>query len=267
MVDTHAVGATPIGGPTTLADRLAASRARPAVDLRSLLDPTIGSQGIRPLCVAFSLAAGNEAARTAGGQQPDPLAPESIWWCCTRRKQTGARGVLLRDGGMALSDVGQPLIAVWPYKEQLGVGTEDPPASAGSPPWNLGTLCDLNLAHDGVEDALEDTLAVGIPVVLVVEVTNEFAEPDESGHVATPSVQAPLGDFHAVVCVGAATDPSLGRRLLIRNSWGDSWGLGGYCWLPLDYLIAFVAQAAYVRLASPGNVGQGATDEHGTNSG
>lgn len=238
-------------GPAARAAHLAASRARPDVDLRSLLDPAVVAQGPRPLCVAFSIAVGHEAARTNDGTPPSPLAPEAIWWSCTQRGQTSNDGMLLVDAAAAVSDVGQPPLSEWPYNAELGVGTEAPPAAAGTPPWALATVREITLKRDGAEDELEDTLAAGNPVILVVEVTEQFAFPDADGHVTLPNVRAPQGGYHAVLCVGAATDRVHGRQLLIRNSWGEDWGLGGYCWLPTAYLVAFVPQAAVVEVGTP----------------
>ena len=205
------------------------------------------AQGPRPLCVPLALSVGHEAARAHPGHPTQPLAPEAVWRYCTARGQTGPAGMVVEDGADALSDEGQPLLVSWPYNTALGVATEEPPTAAGAPPWHLGTVDRLHLAHDGVEDELEDYLAAGVPVVLLVEVTDEFNDPDPDGYVTLPTIRAPNADYHAVVCVGAVTDPTRGRHLLIRNSWGEYWGAGGYCWLPVAYLVAFVPYAGVVR--------------------
>lgn len=236
----------PIGG-VARARRIAAAGARPAVDLRALIDATIVAQGPRPLCVPFALSLGHEAARVGLGVRTQPLAPEAVWRYCTARGQTGPAGMVVDDGGAALSAEGQPFLTAWPYNDTLGVATEEPPGAAGAPPWHLGAIARLHLSHDGVEDGLEDHLAAGVPVVLLVEVTDEFTSPDKDGYVALPTIRAPIADYHAVVCVGAATDSSRGRHLLIRNSWGEFWGAGGYCWLPVAYLVAFVPYAGVVQ--------------------
>jgi len=87
---------------------------------------------------------------------------------------------------------------VWPYNERLWILTEDPPAVAGSPPWHSGSVPLLPLAHDGVENDLEDLLAAGIPVLLLVEVTDQdlpyqvllrlFAPPAEGWQVTSLEV-------------------------------------------------------------------------------
>lgn len=227
------------------AARLAASQSRPPVDLRPLLNPAVTAQGPRPVCVPFAVSACHEAARAAS--PPRPMAPEAIWWYCSIRGQTTAQGMQLDDTGPALAAAGQPLLTAWPYDPGLGTGTQPPPATAGQPPWHTAQLRELRLAHDGAEDEVEEALAAGSPVVLVVEITDEFDNPDTSGHISVPSLRAPTGDFHAVVAVGAATHPSRGRLLLTRNSWGPYWGAGGYGWLPVAYLIAFATQAAIVQ--------------------
>lgn len=238
--------------PTQRPARRAAALARADVDLRGLLDPQLVSQGPRPLCVPFALALGNEASRTVARSATEALAPEPIWRYCTQRGQTGAGGMLITDAAVGLADDGQPSLRAWPYNAALGVGTEDPPDAVGDPPWHTATVHELHLAHDGIEDELEDYLAAAFPVVMIVEVTQEFINPDEDGYVRLPNLRTALGDYHAVICVGAATNPARGRHLLIRNSWGPYWGTGGYCWLPTEYLIAFVPVAAIVQpSASP----------------
>jgi hypothetical protein len=100
------------------------------------------------------------------------------------------------------------------------------------------------LAHDGVEDALEDELEAGRCVVLVLEIADEFEFPDQAGFVSLPDLTSDVGDYHAVLAAGAATSATRGRHLLIRNTWGPEWGVGGYCWLPITYLESFAVQAA-----------------------
>jgi hypothetical protein len=230
---------------------------RPDVDLRHLITSPLIQQGARPLCLPFSLSHAHEAA--LAGFAAAVMSPEAIWWHCSQLGQVSADGMQLEHGGKALAGTGQPPLAAWPWNPLLGAGTEDPPAAAGRPPWRTATVTPLPLAHDGVEDDLEDALAAGQPAVLVVEVTDDFEDPDSAGVIATPDIRSSAGDYHAVLVVGASSHikPSpqrvakpasavTQRHLLIRNSWGEFWGAGGYGWLPIDYLIAFAVQALTV---------------------
>ena len=151
----------------------------------------------------------------------------------------------------ALSVRGQPPLNAWPYNPALGTGTEGQPLAATTASWHKAQVIDLPLAHDGVENLLEDALASSLPTVVVIEVTEEFETADRQGAIPVPPLGSPAGDYHAVLAVGAATDAAAGlRHLLIRNTWGHGWGAGGYGWLPLDYLIAFAVQAGIVDPAS-----------------
>lgn len=228
-----------------LAERRARALTRPAVDLSASVASTLISQGPRPTCVAFAVAGAHEGERADTTFQP---AIEPIWWHLDAAQLTSPDGVLLSDAGPALSNSGHCQLSEWSYNELLGFGSEPPPATAGTPPW---TTAQLNLwppDHDGVEDPIENALATGHPVILIIEVTDEFFYPEPDGYVRVPPITATSGGYHAVLAVGAWTDPTHGRVLLIRNSWGDWWGAGGYCLLPLAYLIAHCVQAAQVEI-------------------
>jgi hypothetical protein len=219
--------------------RLLASQARPAVDLRPLLAPAL-DQKTRPVCVAVTLTAAHEALRAQEATAaPEALSPEPLWGYAVSTGAAGPDGATLASGCDGLAVVGQPPLSEWPFDQTLGVGTQSPPAAAGPPPWRTANGAELRLAHDGIENAVENTLAAGQPVLLAVEATREFRLPPRSGEIALAPLNTPLGEGHAVLAVGAATHPSRGRQLLIRNSWGPRWGAGGYGWLQLSWIAAF----------------------------
>lgn len=228
--------------------RVAASLARPAIDLRHLLPP-VRAQGPRPLCVPFSVTATHEAARSLAGSAvtSDILAVEPLWQYCVNAGNADHLGTSLRATADALNSAGQPLEAHWPYNDTLGAGTEPAPATAANVAWYAAAMVELPLAHDGVEDLIEIALSAGFPVVVLIEITAEFESPREGGEIALPLITSPLGDYHAVVAVGAATSADgANRRLLVGNTWGPAWGAGGYGWLPLEHLTAFAVEAAVI---------------------
>lgn len=229
------------------AQRRAASLLLPAVDLRHVLTSDVRAQGPRPLCLPFSTSIAHEAARaTEGASAAEALAVEPLWQHCVEAGRAGHHGTTLRAVADAVERTGQPLETMWPYNDTLGAGTEPAPAPSAAT-FNTAVLFDVPLAHDGVDEDLEAVLTAGLPVILVLEVTQEFENPGVDGEIDVPSLSSPVNDYHAVTAVGAATNAAGdSRRLLIRNSWGPGWGAGGHGWLPYDYLVAFAAQAAAI---------------------
>lgn len=230
---------------TSHATRHATSLALGPVDLRHLLPPGVRDQGPRPLCLPFAVSASHEAARAqlaaAGAEM---LAVEPLWQHCVQAGVASHRGTTLHAVTNAVSSTGQPTDAVWPYNNTLGAGTEPTPVTAATANFMTVDGIEVPLVHDGIEAPIEAALAIGLPVVVVVELTDQFDHPAADGEIDLPPMTAPVSDYHAVLAVGAATNPAgTTRRLLIRNSWGPGWGAGGYGWLPYDYLVAFAVQA------------------------
>jgi hypothetical protein len=219
--------------------RIANSQRRRPVDLRPVLAPAL-NQKARPLCVPLTITALHETLRAQiarGAAQS--LAPEPIWSHCLAAGAAGPGGTTAAAAAAAAADCGQPLLSDWPFRDDLGFATEPAPVAAGPAPWFTATVTERRLAGDGLEHAIENALAAGRPVLLGIEVTREFHRPPPTGEVALAPLNTPLGEGHAVLVVGAATHPSRGRQLLIRNSWGPRWGAGGYGWLALTWVAAF----------------------------
>ena len=217
---------------------------RADIDLREFVGSDVLDQGHRPTCVSFASSTTHEALQEPT-QAAEHFAPEALWWQATLAGHTSADGMVLNCAGPALAQHGQPSLTSWPYNPSLGAGTEDPPVGV-APPWRRAQLRSVRLLHDGIEDPLEGELARFRPVILIIELTYEFSFPGDGGIVKVPDVRVGAGGYHAVTCVGAATHPALGRLLLVKNSWGIEWGIGGYCWLPTGYLTGFAVQAAIV---------------------
>ena len=210
-----------------------------------MLAPAI-DQGIRPLCIPIVVTAAHEACRT---QPPEPLAPDDLWSSCVMSGTASREGTTLDAVADALRTVGQPSLVDWPFNTTIGHGADQVSSAAQASIWYQAELAPVSVANDGIEDAIEDLLAAGLAVTLIIEITTEFEQAAPDGTIEVPPLTAPQGAYHAVLVVGARTHGQ-DRALLIRNSWGLGWGAGGYGWLPTDYLIAFGARAGAIDLSS-----------------
>ena len=66
----------------------------------------------------------------------------------------------------------------------------------------------------------------------------------DTGNIPFPGQGDSLVGGHAVLAVGFDDQKKIGKEkgaLLIRNSWGTTWGDGGYGWLPYKYVLDRIA--------------------------
>lgn len=198
----------------------------PSVDLRASMPP-IRDQGQRGTCLAFAVTAGHEVSR-GGGAAADDLSEEALYWGCKRTDGNWNSGTTFTSAAAALGSWGQPLEANWPYDAWRPVGVAyTPPSRAGGAGWFRSGLRSLTVSLPDVRTHLDG----GTPVLLGLTVFDTFYRPDAHGHIADPPPGAKARGRHAVVAVGHQAG-----ELLIRNSWGATWALGGYAWIGDGYV-------------------------------
>lgn len=140
-------------------------------------------------------------------------------------------GAQIRDGIKSVAQQGVCPEDLWPY--DIANFAEQPPArcydAASSHKVNRYQRLAQNL------NQMRACLASGYPFVFGFTVYNSF-ESDEvakTGVVPMPNPDEQVLGGHAVVAVGY--DDSK-QQFIVRNSWGASWGLQGYCLMPYAYL-------------------------------
>ena len=133
----------------------------------------------------------------------------------------------------ALAEDGQPIEAAWPYLRQgpKADATWSPPPFAEEPFKRSG----LSVTADW--SSLTGLLGQGRPVLLLLMLSRSFFGPVEGVVEAANDEQPDPTLRHAVLAVGYGTVAGA-AAVLVRNSWGEAWGLGGHAWLRADFVTA-----------------------------
>ena len=206
-------------------------------DLRSLFGP-VRDQGARPTCMAFA-ASDAHAAKRPGWE---PLSCEFAYFHALKRDGgTPDKGATFAGMLDAIKLDGQPPEHVWPY-----LATVPTDKASWKPPTKPTPLYRRQSArgHSSLVEVIQ-LLDKGAPVILTMTLSDAFYRPDAEGLIAAREAPDPKSR-HAVIAVGHGRN-SLSKIILIRNSWGSLWGIGGYAWLSEDYLTARLYGFAEMR--------------------
>ena len=143
----------------------------------------------------------------------------------------------------ALVLFGAPPEKVWPYN--IAKFDTEPSAFCYAFAENFKAIQYLRLDSPGVTaDALLDKiktyLASNLPSMFGFPVYEEFMNLPANAYVAYPAPKSKLYGGHAIIAAGYDDNIQINSKekgaLLIRNSWGTSWGDQGYAWLSYKYV-------------------------------
>ena len=202
-------------------------------DLRGTCPP-VYDQGELGSCTANAIAAAVQFDLIRQVAK-DPFPPSRLFIYYNERVIEGTAGTdsgaMIRDGIKSVASQGNAHEVKWPYLVNE-FAVQPPPNVYAEALLHTAVLYQRVVADLG---QMKGCLASGFPFVFGFSVYESFESADvaRSGNVPMPAAQEKLIGGHAVMAVGY-DDAS--QRFIVRNSWGDGWGIEGYFTMPYTYL-------------------------------
>jgi C1A family cysteine protease len=204
-----------------------------AVDLRNECPP-VYSQGPLGSCTSNAIAAAIQFERIKQNLIPVFNPSRLFIYYNTRALQN----TILSDSGASIRLAIQTVVNqgdcpedIWPYL--IEKFKEKPKrrcykeASKYQVIQYQRVIQDINL--------MKGCIAEGFPFVFGFTVYTSFetAEVAKTGIMQMPTTTDKVKGGHAVLAVGYDDTQ---QRFLVRNSWGEGWGIKGYFWMPYSYI-------------------------------
>jgi nucleoside phosphorylase len=205
----------------------------PSIDLRSECPP-VYNQGQLGSCTANGIGGAIEFDQRKQGSKT--FVPSRLFIYYNERVMEGTvstdSGAQVRDGIKSVATLGAPPETDWHY--DIAEFAVKPPAKAYA-----DAKLDLVSSYARVAQNLaqmQGCLAEGYPFVFGFTAYESFESQQVAGTgvVPMPAAGETVVGGHCVVAVGY---DSTKRVFIIRNSWGTTWGMKGYCTMPYEYLL------------------------------
>lgn len=196
-----------------------------SIDLRPRFGP-VEQQGSGNACVAHAVTSAIEA--TLGVSD---LSRLFVYWNARAlANQTGSdAGCQPRNAVKGVTTFGAPQEPFWPYDYTKVLVKPDATAYSVATP-----LCSQIKAYQAVTSlaAMKTAMLAGQPVVFGLLVPDTFPNARYTGVVPMWTSTTKWIGRHAMVTAGFNDDTG---NVLVRNSFGPTWGKEGYCEMPFAW--------------------------------
>jgi C1A family cysteine protease len=206
----------------------------PSFDLRTGCPP-VYDQGQLGSCTANAIAGAVEFDLIKENQKRI-FIPSRLFIYYNERVIEGTvnsdSGAQIRDGIKTVASQGDCPETLWPY--DIAKFEVKPSPNCFAQAMKYRAVQYQRLTQD--LNQLKACIFSGYPFVLGITVYESFESQQvaTTGHAPMPAADEKVIGGHAIVCVGY--DDSQ-QWFTLRNSWGASWGMGGYFTLPYAYLL------------------------------
>jgi C1A family cysteine protease len=204
------------------------------IDLRPNFS-RVYNQGNLNSCTANAIAAAMEFDEIKQKIEL-PFVPSRLFIYYNERAMEGTidqdSGAQIRDGIKSVAKLGSCHEKEWPYLEHML--KIEPRKNCFKRARRYKALEYRRLGHNLVQ--MKSCLASGFPFVFGIKVYSSFegVAVRRSGHLQMPMPKEKFVGKHAVISAGY--DDSK-KWFIVRNSWGEGWGIRGYFTIPYKYLL------------------------------
>ncbi len=210
------------------------SKLPPSVDLRPSCPP-VYDQGELGSCTANAIGAAHQFQEMQE-KIPDAFMPSRLFVYYNERVMENTvdsdSGAMIRDGIKSIGTEGVCPETMWPY--DIAKFRNRPPAKCYQEAVKHKAILYRRISHNLLQ--MKGCLAGLHPFVFGFTVYESFEgeEVARTGHASMPLPGEQAIGGHAVLAVGYDDGNSW---FLVRNSWGETWGMKGYFTLPYQYLL------------------------------